>query len=86
MTIGDPGLAEQFMSLPNPGLQGGRPDLIITGATLGGTSAINGAVFSVPNLEVRATSTLSRCSATSSKCTAVFKAAEWKPIIFFISL
>ena len=53
LPISDPGLAELFMSEPNPGLSNSRPGLIVTGATLGGTSAIGGAVLSVPNPKVR---------------------------------
>lgn len=58
----DPELAELFMSEPNPALEGGRPELIVTGATLGGSSAINGAVFSTPALKVRPTLSCSTVS------------------------
>ena len=49
----DPAVSEKFSSEPNPGLHNSRRELVTTGATLGGSSAINGAVFSVPSLEVR---------------------------------
>lgn len=47
----DPEMAEVFMSEPNPGLADARPEMITTGNTLGGTSAINGAVFDAPVLQ-----------------------------------
>eukprot|EP00168_Porphyra_purpurea_P006673 TRINITY_DN18222_c0_g1_i1.p1 TRINITY_DN18222_c0_g1~~TRINITY_DN18222_c0_g1_i1.p1 ORF type:complete len:322 (-),score=40.73 TRINITY_DN18222_c0_g1_i1:40-1005(-) len=43
----DPSLTETWASAPNPGL-GGRPVTLLTGATLGGSSAINGGQWSVP--------------------------------------
>jgi hypothetical protein len=48
----DPGVTEGMLSEPNPGL-GGRSVGIVTGATLGGSSAINGAQWTEPAIEVR---------------------------------
>eukprot|EP00892_Ulva_mutabilis_P012581 jgi/Ulvmu1/9696/UM055_0034.1 len=46
----NPNLAEVWLSTPNPGL-GGRPEPIITGRTLGGTSAINAGQWTTPALK-----------------------------------
>lgn len=67
----DPAVSEKFMSEPNPGLQKSRREPVVTGATLGGSSAINGAVFSIPSLKVRPLlplNELSRCAISSSCC------------------
>jgi hypothetical protein len=50
--IGDPGVAESWISEPNTGLNN-RTQVILVGNTLGGTSAINGAQFSRPEAKVR---------------------------------
>lgn len=44
----NPSLSEIYSSEPNPGLFGRTVD-VVTGRTLGGTSAINGAQWSLPN-------------------------------------
>jgi hypothetical protein len=49
--LGDPGVAESWISEPNEGLNN-RAEIIVAGRTLGGTSAINGAQFSRPESKV----------------------------------
>lgn len=52
-----PEVTEAWESAPNPGLEGGRAVPVYTGATIGGSSAINGGQFSTPTNEVRSTVT-----------------------------
>ena len=47
----DPAVAEFWDSEPNPGLNGGSVNML-AGSSLGGTSAINGAQFSIPEAKV----------------------------------
>lgn len=46
----NPNLAEVYLSSPNAGL-GGRPEPIITGRTLGGTSSINAGQWTLPAMK-----------------------------------
>jgi hypothetical protein len=48
-----PEVTEVWKSEPNPGLSESRSVDVFTGSTLGGSSAVNGAQFSTPTLEVR---------------------------------
>lgn len=49
--FGDPEVVETFISEPNAGANNRRLP-VIAGRTLGGTSAINGAQFSMPEAKV----------------------------------
>lgn len=52
--VGDaPEVTEAWPSAPNKGLAGNKTVTVFTGATLGGSSAVNGAQFSTPVPAVR---------------------------------
>lgn len=61
-----PEVTESWQSEPNPGLADSKTVTVYTGTTLGGSSAINGAQFSIPVNEVR--------SARADSCSSMIHA------------